>query len=168
MFHDTLRTVTGWAARAMSMLVLLATPASATDYYVSVSGTDVNAGTSPSTAWRTIQRVNNQRFIPGDRILFEGGQTFAGSLYFDSTEPGTATQPITITSFGSGRATIYPDTGTGILIYDAGGDRITDLYVIGSGRTTNTGSGIFFLLHLLNDVEIDFVIIDPVPASRFG
>ncbi|MGB3525321.1 MAG: hypothetical protein WBB32_05075, partial [Flavobacteriales bacterium] len=42
----------------------------ATDYYVSPSGNDSNNGTSPATAWQTIDRLNQSFNLwqPGDRI----------------------------------------------------------------------------------------------------
>ena len=45
-----------------------------TAYYVDqVAGSDSNSGTSPSTAWKTVGRVNQASFAPGDRILFKRG-----------------------------------------------------------------------------------------------
>jgi hypothetical protein len=146
----------------------VATPASATDYYVSVTGVDSRDGTSPATAWRTIQRVNNQRFAAGDRILFEAGQTFSGNLYFDGAERGTSAAPIVVSSYGAGRATIYAADGDGILLYQTAGYEITNLYVVGSGSTTNVGNGIFFDNDLPGDVLLPYVRIDRVDAVRFG
>ncbi|MHC4158402.1 MAG: right-handed parallel beta-helix repeat-containing protein, partial [Planctomycetota bacterium] len=57
-----------------------------TDYYVSPSGNDGAAGTSPSTAWQTISKVNTVDFDPGDGVLFEGGETFSGGLDFDASD----------------------------------------------------------------------------------
>jgi len=146
----------------------VATPASATDYYVSVTGADARDGTSPSTAWRTIQRVNNQRFAAGDRIFFEAGQTFSGNLYFDGGERGTAAAPIVVSSYGPGRATIYAGDGDGILLYQTAGYEITNLYVVGSGSTTNAGNGIFFDNDLPGDVLLPYIRIDRVDSVRFG
>jgi hypothetical protein len=146
----------------------VATPASATDYYVSVTGADARDGRSPASAWRTVQRVNNQRFAAGDRILFEAGQTFSGNLYFDGAERGTSDAPIVISSYGAGRATIYAADGDGILLYQTAGYEITNLYVVGSGSTTNAGSGIFFDNDLPGDVLLPYVRIDRVDAVRFG
>jgi regulation of enolase protein 1 (concanavalin A-like superfamily) len=154
-------------AVGVAMVLGPATRGEATDYYVSASGEDARSGLTPADAWRTIQRVNNQTFQPGDRILFEAGQTFSGSLYFDSADAGTSAAPVTVASFGAGRATIYPDAGGGILVYNAGGYRITDLYVVGSGRDTNTGSGIFFYNDLPGDVKLDHVVIERVDAVGF-
>lgn len=47
-----------------------------TNYYVSSSGNDANAGTSTSTSWRTIARVNFQSYSFGDSILFKRGDTW--------------------------------------------------------------------------------------------
>ena len=52
-----------------------------TTYYVdSVSGNDANSGTSESYAWRTLNKVNQVVFKPGDQILFKSGCTFVGQL----------------------------------------------------------------------------------------
>lgn len=47
-----------------------------TIYYVANDGDDSNNGTSPSTPWKTIQKVNNSYFNPGDGILFKRGDTW--------------------------------------------------------------------------------------------
>src|SRR3954464_7458663 len=51
----------------------------AATYYVSPTGNNASAGTSPTTAWKTIDRVNGKDFAPGDRVLFQGGKTFTVS-----------------------------------------------------------------------------------------
>jgi len=50
-----------------------------TDYYVSPAGDDSDPGTSPTEAWRTIDKANTEVFGAGDRLLFEGGSTFSGN-----------------------------------------------------------------------------------------
>ena len=42
-------------------------------FYVSNNGDDSKAGTSPETAWKSLDKVNSQHFIAGDKILFECG-----------------------------------------------------------------------------------------------
>src|SRR5437762_1127026 len=49
----------------------------ATTYYISPSGNDAAAGTSTSAPWKSITRINSVDLEPGDRVLFQGGQTFA-------------------------------------------------------------------------------------------
>lgn len=140
----------------------------ATDYYVSPSGDDANAGTSTATAWRTLSKVNRFTFSPGDRIFFEGGQSFGGGLRFDSDDVGTQARPITIGSYGTGRATLSALQGDGIYVHNTMGFRISNLNVVGSGRTTNTGTGVFFNNDLAGNVKLKFVHIDQVEVSGFG
>ena len=56
----------------------------ATTYYVSSKGRDTNAGTSMNSAWATLEKVNSTDFLPGEKVLFEGGSTFSGKLTFIS------------------------------------------------------------------------------------
>lgn len=91
--------------------------ASSTVYYVSASGSDTNPGTSPSSAWRTIARVNRATLAPGDSVLFEGGQTFSDSSLAPPVS-GTAASPITFGSYGTGRALLR---GPGNPVYLATG-----------------------------------------------
>lgn len=74
----------------------------ATDYHVSPNGNDAANGTSPGTAWRTVDRVNQHtyQYQPGDRILFERGGTFRGEIIGGMS--GTASGFITIGAYGTG------------------------------------------------------------------
>ncbi|MGB3526886.1 MAG: right-handed parallel beta-helix repeat-containing protein, partial [Flavobacteriales bacterium] len=74
----------------------------ATDYYVSPSGNDSNNGTSPATAWQTIDRLNQSFNLwqPGDRILFERGAVYRGELLMGKS--GTLSAPVTVGAYGSG------------------------------------------------------------------
>ena len=49
-----------------------------TTYYVSNCGDDNADGKSPETAWKTIERVNRQWFLPGDGVLFRRGDLWRG------------------------------------------------------------------------------------------
>ncbi|NOZ46097.1 MAG: T9SS type A sorting domain-containing protein [Chlorobi bacterium] len=75
-------------------------------YFVSASsGNDSNNGTSPISAWQTIDKVNNQTFVPGDIILFKRGDVWTNQTLEVSGYSGTSTKLIT---FGA-----YPQTETG-------------------------------------------------------
>ena len=50
-------------------------------YYVSSDGNDENDGTSPNSAWRTLDRVNKSWFCAGDGVLFRRGDLFRGEVY---------------------------------------------------------------------------------------
>ena len=76
-----------------------------TTYYVdSGAGDDAGAGTSQGAPWRSLDKVNATSFAPGDSVLFKGGSTWRGSLTVTSS--GAAGAPITVGSYGTGRARI--------------------------------------------------------------
>lgn len=72
-----------------------------TIYYVSNNGNDDNNGQSPSSAWKTIDKLNSllYEFNPGDVILFERGDLFRGNL---EPAPGNSGNWIKYSSYGSG------------------------------------------------------------------
>ena len=79
--------------------------AGGTTYYVdSAAGSDSAAGTSAATPWRSLDKVNATSLSPGDSVLFKGGSAWTGSLTVSSS--GAAGSPITIGSYGTGRARI--------------------------------------------------------------
>ncbi|UCE40738.1 MAG: PKD domain-containing protein [Candidatus Aminicenantes bacterium] len=86
------------------LLFLIPIILTAEDYYVDASnGNDANNGLSPSSAWRSIGKVNNSwSFIrPGDRILLKRGERFTDSA-LNIRKGGTLSNPIIIGAFGSG------------------------------------------------------------------
>ena len=73
----------------------------ATTYYLdAVRGNDSNAGTSPSTAWRTLSKLAAASPAPGDRVLLARGSTWTGPLDLDAS--GTQERPVTVASYGTG------------------------------------------------------------------
>lgn len=92
---------------AVGLLVFLGMPnlAAAATYFVDASaGNDSNPGTSQSSPWRSVGRVNNASLSPGDIVRFRRGQSFGGEL--DLSRSGSSGSPITITNFGSGAAPV--------------------------------------------------------------
>ncbi|MBT3278986.1 MAG: right-handed parallel beta-helix repeat-containing protein [Phycisphaerales bacterium] len=78
---------------------LLAAPLLATDYYVNPrTGKDTNAGTSATSAFKTLARVSTLKLAPGDQILLAGRQTHTGTLKLTAAA-GTKIKPITIRSY---------------------------------------------------------------------
>lgn len=77
-------------------------------YYVSDSqGDDSNTGLSESNPWKTIDKVNTEKFHAGDNVLFKKGDTFEGRIkllhqawYTHSS--GEAGQRLVFSSYGSG------------------------------------------------------------------
>lgn len=67
-------------------------------YYISPYGNDNNSGFSTVSAWKTMDKVNQQTFDPGDMILFESGGTWNGQLKPQGS--GKEGMPITLSSYG--------------------------------------------------------------------
>src|SRR5450755_542592 len=89
--------------KAHIAVVASAPKISGTTYYVSPTGSDQNPGTSPSRAWKTVTRVNDQSLRPGDGVLFQGGASFADSDLEPATS-GTSASPIVFGAYGQGKA----------------------------------------------------------------
>jgi len=69
-------------------------------YYVAASGNDLSDGSSPSTAFQSINRLNQLSLAPGDSILFNRGDLFRGMLQINAS--GSSANPIYIGAYGSG------------------------------------------------------------------
>jgi hypothetical protein len=72
----------------------------ATSYYVSSSGNDSNSGTSTSSPWKTLNKLDAVDFKGGDVIHFNRGDKWTGK--FKVTESGDSENPIRFTSYGNG------------------------------------------------------------------
>ena len=88
--------------RLLALVALFfGSPALSATYYVDCAASnDRGAGTSPETAWQTIDKVNRSSFKPGDSILFKRGCTWREQLANASS--GTLDRPITYGAYGSG------------------------------------------------------------------
>lgn len=85
----------------IGLSIFISTSAFATTYYVdATNGLDRNAGTSETTAWKTIAKVNASQFNPGDQILFKMGEVWREGLLVPSS--GVAGHSITIGAYGAG------------------------------------------------------------------
>ncbi|MEP7108363.1 MAG: PA14 domain-containing protein [Ferruginibacter sp.] len=70
-----------------------------TNYYISNSGSDANAGTSAGASWLTIKKVNSFSFTAKDSILFKRGDVFNGGIVVRKADLnygayGTGNKPI--------------------------------------------------------------------------
>jgi hypothetical protein len=155
------------AARAI-LATLACSSLRATNYYVSPNGKDRWAGTSTSRPWKTVARVNLASYSASDQILFQGGNSFGGALYFTRSSYGSAGNPIVVSSYGGGAATILPDAGTGLYAYNTAGFSIMNINFTGSGADANTNSGIMFYTDLSGGVKLNTIIINNVTVTGFG
>jgi hypothetical protein len=91
---------------AMRQLFLLLTvlfaslKSGAVNYYVSAAGSDAANGTSLTTPWQSITKINASTFRPGDNVLFRRGDTFYGTLVVNQS--GAVGNPIVFGAYGVG------------------------------------------------------------------
>jgi hypothetical protein len=106
-----------------------------TTYYVSPSGSDSNSGTSTSSPFKDISKVNSLSLSAGDNVLFQGGQTFDGSVLIRGG--GSSSSYVTFGSYGSGKATIKSGGVDGFEDYNASGVMVQNLNFVGSPNGLN-------------------------------
>lgn len=137
-------------------------------YYISPNGNDNAAGTSPSTAWKTISKLNGINIPAGAVILFEGGGVFQGSISLDVNDGNDVANPITISSYGSGRATIQSGAGTGLYAYNTKGVHISNLVFEGSGMALNATDGVKFYTDLGGNIKLANIQISNTEIRNYG
>jgi len=70
-------------------------------YYInSQTGNDSNAGISINAPWKSLKRLEDITFQPGDSILFAKNSVFQGGITFKSS--GNSENPIVISNYGEG------------------------------------------------------------------
>ena len=132
----------------------------ARDYHVSPSGRDLSPGTQDEP-WRSIDKVNDMDFGPGDRICFQGGQRFAGTIELDAEDSGASAQPLVFASYGDGPAVIDGANHSGLGAKGCNHLAIRNLSFVGSGRKAgNTQDGICI-------IDAQGLDIDQVEISGF-
>ncbi|WP_433440454.1 carboxypeptidase regulatory-like domain-containing protein [Nonomuraea sp. CA-141351] len=91
---------------AAAMITTFTQPATATaqagtTYYVDATGGDDSAsGIDEAHAWKSLGKVNETTFHPGDRILLRAGQRWTGRLWPKGS--GESGAPITVDRYGEG------------------------------------------------------------------
>ncbi|MFG1704424.1 carboxypeptidase regulatory-like domain-containing protein [Nonomuraea sp. M3C6] len=89
----------------IAALALHAQPAAAaprgTTYYVDATrGDDSASGRNDEHPWKSLGKVNDTTFRPGDRILLRAGQRWTGQLWPKGS--GSSGAPITVDTYGRG------------------------------------------------------------------
>lgn len=159
------------------LFILFAARLGAATYYVSAAGNDSNAGTSSGSPWLTIGKVNTVGVAASDTVNFRGGDTFSGNLLVNpGTPPSGEGQRITVTSYGTGKATISCADSYGVKILNCGYVTVSNLIITGSGvvvtgsypnktgTTTNT-TGAVLITTTTDSTWYSSVFVDNVEAS---
>lgn len=139
-----------------------------TTYYVALNGNDNADGLTPETAWQSVAHVNLNSFLPGDRILFRGGDSFTGTLYLEEDDGNDPENILEVSSFGDGRATIFGENSFGVVINDTEGIKIHNIELTGSGMELNAQSGIYLANLLENDFKLANIELRDLEISGFG
>ncbi len=90
--------------------VFFSSSAFATNYYFSNAGNDSNAGTNPSSPYKTIDKLNTLTLAAGDSVLFYCGNIFRGQI--NVTASGNSNNYIVFASYGSGSKPIISGANT--------------------------------------------------------
>jgi hypothetical protein len=140
----------------------------ATDYFVSSKGNDGNNGTSIAKAWATINKINGESFREGDKILFEGGKTFNGTLQFGSDDRGVNGNSLIISSYGSQRANINGGNGNGITLDSCQYLTIKNINLFGQGRTIGKTNAMGIYVKNCKNIVIDSIDAQGFQQSGIG
>jgi hypothetical protein len=161
-FIMTLASLRVFLRATTTIAFLLPALGRATDYYVGDQ-----AASQPGIALSDLAAVNALSLQPGDRVLLQGGQTFSGSLYLGPDDAGTPAQPVVISSYGTGRATISAGLGAAITIYNAAGFAISRLNLLGTDAATSQGDGIDAGVYLPDSTKLAYLRFDDMAISGF-
>jgi hypothetical protein len=119
--------ITNFLFGFLIVILLSALPICAATYYVNATnGNDNNDGLSPSTAWKTMAKVNDSFFQPGDFVLFKRGEIWREQLIVPSS--GLPNSPIIIGAYGVGNKPVI--TGPDIVIEWKGDDMNNVWYAV--------------------------------------
>jgi hypothetical protein len=94
-------------------------------YYVGANGSDSNNGKSPATPFQTIAKINSLTLARGGSVLFNGGDTFVGNLRPNIDGNGDPANPLTIGSYGTGKATIV--AGNTTITFNSGASAVINV-----------------------------------------
>jgi len=146
-----------------------AKPRSGIQYYVDCrAGNDSAPGTAPKTAWRSLARVNQVTFRPGDSIAFRRGTTCEGVLQPKGS--GTAGAPIKVGAYGSGARPkiVAPGARAAVYLRNVEGWELRDLEITNPGPADGTARvGVYVYLEdfgIGHHYVVENVYIHDVPG----
>lgn len=125
------------------MLFFAAILFAGTFYIDSDNGLDASEGTTPGTAWQSLDKVNDMALGPGDTVAFRAGGMWTGS--FKCSGSGIENSPIVITSYGEGPRPIVDGGGNVDNVVEIDGQEhieISNLEITNSSSTEGGRLGI--------------------------
>ncbi len=153
-----------------SLLIATLFYSKAATYYVNTTGSNGD-GLSTATAWTALTKINSAVIKPGDKVLFEGGKTFTGNITLDAGDANDSANPVTFTSYGTGKAIIKTSSTTvcGFQSTNTQGITITNMIFEGpgNGATYLNKDGVQFYTTLASGYLTNFVVRN-VEVRKFG
>lgn len=146
-------------------------PGVATIYYVdSAHGSDANPGTSPAAPWKSLAKINQTEFKPGDHILLH-----AASAWREQLQPrtsGTAAAPIVFDRYGDGAIPRIEGNGATedvILLRNLQQIEVHNLEITNQGTTPAVRRGVHIVLDnfgTATHIVIDHLYIHDVNGTN--
>lgn len=136
----------------------LVTSSTGVAYYVdNQNGSDDGAGTSSTSSWRTIAKINATKFNPGDKILFKRGGVWREELKISSS--GSSDNPIIVDAYGDGAKPLI-----------LGSENVSTMTTKGfafrkSGTTNIWTTGPISIAKDFNNTNIGFVLLTKEVSS---
>ena len=143
------------------LLTISSTSGQSKLYFVSTAGDDSKSGLSIKDAWKTINKVNQVTFQPGDQILFESGGVWKGQLQPQGS--GEKGKPIILSRYG-GQArpviNIGRAEGAGIRLTNQSWWEISDMEIT-SGAAPEVGTGRQGIVAIVdgNDQHVRHIVV---------
>lgn len=130
----------------LGQLSAFAADSSGTTYYVDAqNGSDNASGLNPTSAWKTLSKVNGIEFQPGDRILFKANNTWGGQLWPKGS--GNAEKSIIIDRYGEGENPHIQgnmDEGAAVYLFNQQYWEINNLEITNASNVKADRQGICF------------------------
>lgn len=130
-------------------------------YYVdAIYGDDANTGVSESSPWKTLEKINQTIFLPGDKILLKAGSSWTGQLWPKGS--GTKDAVITIDMYGEGSKPIINGAGVSDTVYLENQEywEINNLEVTNISETEDVREGIHVVTNITDRFLNHIVIKD--------
>lgn len=124
------------------LFIAFAASLHAADYHVSNRGSDDADGLTPATAWRSLSRVNQSTFQPGDKLRFQSGGQWTGQLRPKGS--GIQDQPILLGRYGEGplpRITMGNEEGPIVRFENQDFWEVSELEITGGNAKPDTVVG---------------------------
>lgn len=111
-------------------------------YVDSINGDDSCSGFTPEEAWKSLEKVNEMIFQPGDHIRFRRGGEWHGMLRFQGN--GSAWSPIAVEAYGEGGMPQIHGDGcyAAVLLEGVSHWRVKELAVTNEAETRSVRQGI--------------------------